>query len=162
MSLSLIQHSGHQFKYNSLRFTKALLFPFTLKSLGSLIFLVTSYVPEHIKNISNLSKNPDFESNWSGFCRNIYGIRSSTIKAFNTFIYSNVRSRIPVFFKGFSKNVCQGISLFMWSYASKCPRKKRIPDMEISMNLLPPFLSHCISYRRMNWSKFWIRIPVHI
>ena len=32
--------------------------------------------------------------------------------------------------------------------------------MEISMNLLPPFVAHGISYRVMNWHGFPVSIPV--
>ncbi len=34
--------------------------------------------------------------------------------------------------------------------------------MEISMNLLPPYLAYSISYRVMNWPGFLISIPVVI
>ena len=79
MSFSSIRHSGHQFEYNGLRLRKSLFLPRSLKSLSSLIFFATFDMPEEIKNISLIRKDPNFEPYWN---RYVNGITGAASKAF--------------------------------------------------------------------------------
>ena len=99
MSFSSIRHSGHQFEYNGLRLRKSLFLPRSLKSLSSLIFFATFDMPEEIKNISLIRKDPNFEPNWNRLCWYVNGVTSSASKAFDALINREICARLPVSLK---------------------------------------------------------------
>ena len=115
-----------------------------------------------VKHISLIRENPDLESNQSRLCWNVYGITRTTGKPLNTLINSNICCWLPVALKGGQKELYEWIN-FLMRPCSPIQYKViegRILNVEILMNLLPPFLAHYILNGVMNWGGFRVSIPV--
>ena len=85
-----------------------------------------------------------------------------TGKPLNTLINSNICCWLPVALKGGQKELCKWIN-FLMRPCSPIQYKViegRILNVEILMNLLPPYSAHSILNRVMNWASFLISIPV--
>ena len=87
-----------------------------------------------------------------------------TGKPFNILVNSNICGWLPVALKGMQKKLCKWINFFMRPCSPiRCGViGSRIPNMEILMNLSPPYSAYGISYRGIKCTSFPISIPVVI